>query len=105
MQNGRTSLKNKKKHSAFSSQPSAFSQTNAETEYNRVWLESDAERGSAEAVIANGALKPTPFWDDLGCGGILREGEEYKISCVRMITDLAFGSRRRHQEKAAGGGD
>jgi hypothetical protein len=50
MQNGRTSPKNKKE--AFSSQPSAFSQTNTETAHNRVRLEIDPKRRSAEEDFA-----------------------------------------------------
>jgi hypothetical protein len=73
MQNGRTSLKNKKKHSAVSPQPKSRT-------FHRKGREGRKERKRAGEKVCGGCncnryrSEPTPFWDHRGCGGIPREG-------------------------------
>ncbi len=37
-------------------------------------------------------LKPTPFWDELGCGGISREGEEGRDRVIGASGDRKPGA-------------
>ncbi len=83
-------------HSAVSNQHSAKTKTNIKS----VLLQRTRSPGrktepyahvSAWAVSApDDCAKPTPIWDDLGCGGIPREGEG-----VPEIADIARNRRDR----------
>ena len=42
-----------------------------------------------------GRLNPTPFWDDLGCGGIPREGEGLWVD-LHHVKSLAHNVDRRN---------